>query len=77
MGVQQKKMFFPLWFNLHLFFKNQDASTKCTILKQWCGEIKLFEVMKTVLLLISCLIFHSNTVRAARLNDEGKILFII
>lgn len=21
MGVQQKKMFFPLWFNLHLFLK--------------------------------------------------------
>ena len=21
LGVQQKKMFFPLWFNLHLFLK--------------------------------------------------------
>ena len=33
--------------------------------------------MKTVLLLISCLFFHSSTVRAARFNDEGEVLFII
>ena len=76
MGVQQKKMFFPLWFNLHLFLKIRMLRPNAPFLTSGV-EIKLFEVMKTVLLLISCLFFHSSTVRAARFNDEGKILFII
>lgn len=72
--MQQKKIFFPLWFNLHFFLNVSTFRSKAPFSASGV-EIKLFEVMKTTLLLISCL-FFASTVRAAKFNDEGKYFFL-
>lgn len=72
--MKQKKIFFPLWFNLHFFLNASTFRSKASFLASGV-EIKLFEVMKTTLLLISCL-FFASTVRAAKFNDEGKYFFL-
>ena len=72
--MKQKKIFFPLWFNLHFFLNVSTFRSKASFLASGV-EIKLFEVMKTTLLLISCL-FFASTVRAAKFNDEGKYFFL-